>query len=286
MVCRWCVQCVFAFLQFVQPWHLDTQNLGVFAFLRVSAALNCPSENDILLDTQSTHHLFKNAKLLHDLHISPTTIQVQGQVEGASFSTDAVGRFLNLEDEVFHSCLARANVLSFSRIWKQFPILIDNVTKSLTVVFNDHRMVFQEASGLFIWKGGVNSVSLSQLEDNEEKNISPKPKLKEKRKKDDRLHSLPRDPPSPPPISPSQLSTKGGKRKNGSHPPLTLHPSSKEKREEKRKNEVITLDPSGRAHRFGSTPLPLLKQEKNEGNEDQWILVENKKKMRKRTKQS
>jgi hypothetical protein len=240
-----------------------------------------PSETDILLDTQSTHHLFKNAKLLQDLHISPTTIQVQGQVEGASFSTDAVGRFLNLEDEVFHSRLARANVLSFSRIWKQFPIVIDSVTKSLTVELGDHRMVFKEENGLFIHRGGVNP--------------EKKPKLRKKRKKDNTPHFPPHPPPShpppshhppshPPPISPSQLSTKEENRKNEvvtPHSLVTLHPSSREeKREEKRRNEVATLHPSGEAHRYGSTRLPLLEQE----NAGEWTLVENKKKVKKRSK--
>jgi hypothetical protein len=214
-------------------FHVQVQEANVFS-------CPSPSETDILLDTQSTHHLFKNAKLLQDLHISPTTIQVQGQVEGASFSTDAVGRFLNLEDEVFHSRLARANVLSFSRIWKQFPILIDSVTKSLTVELGDHRMVFKEENGLFIHRGGVNP--------------EKKPKLRKKRKKDNTPHFPPHPPPShpppshhppshPPPISPSQLSTKEENRKNEvvtPHSLVTLHPSSREEKREEKKRSCYT----------------------------------------------
>jgi hypothetical protein len=61
-----------------------------------------PGENDILLDTQCSHFIFKNQNLLHHLHISPTTITVHGQVENASFSTNKVGYFLDLEEEVYY----------------------------------------------------------------------------------------------------------------------------------------------------------------------------------------
>jgi hypothetical protein len=110
-----------------------------------------PRENDILLDTQCSHFIFKNPNLLHHLHISPTTITVHGQVENASFSSNKVGYFLDLEEEVYYSEHARANLLSFSKVWEQFDILTNSEEKTITVVLNDHQsMIFREVNNLFL----------------------------------------------------------------------------------------------------------------------------------------
>ena len=85
-----------------------------------------PSPNDVLLDTQCSHYVFNNSELFHNLHTSPITITVQGQVENASFSTNKVGYFLDLKEEVYYSSQARANLLSFSKVWNQYDILTDS----------------------------------------------------------------------------------------------------------------------------------------------------------------
>jgi hypothetical protein len=84
--------------------------------------LNRPTKDDVLLDTQCSHYIFNNSDLLHHLHLSTTTITVHGQVKNASFTTNKVGYFLDLDEEVYYSQHARANLLSFSKVWNQFDI--------------------------------------------------------------------------------------------------------------------------------------------------------------------
>jgi hypothetical protein len=95
--------------------------------------------------------IFNNSNLLHHLHLSANTITVHGQVEKASFTTNKVGYFLDLDEEVYYSDHARANLLSFSKVWNQFDILTDSEARTLTVVLNDHQsMIFRQVNNLFL----------------------------------------------------------------------------------------------------------------------------------------
>jgi hypothetical protein len=72
-------------------------------------------------------------------------------VENASFSTNKVGYFLDLKEEVYYSHQARANLLSFSKVWSQYDILTDSEDRTLTVVLNDqHSMIFRQVNNLFL----------------------------------------------------------------------------------------------------------------------------------------
>ena len=109
--------------------------------------INRPSKDDILLDTQCSHYIFRNPDLLHHLHTSPITITVHGQVEKASFSTNKAGYFMDLEEEVYYSHEARANLLSFSKVWNQFDITTNPEEKTLTVILSkNHSMTFRQST--------------------------------------------------------------------------------------------------------------------------------------------
>jgi hypothetical protein len=136
-----------------QPLQSPTDELigSACAFNTNVIDLNRPSKDDVLLDTQCSHYIFNNSNLLHHLHLSANTITVHGQVENASFTTNKVGYFLDLDEEVYYSDHARANLLSFSKVWNQFDILTDSEARTLTVVLNDHQsMIFRQVNNLFL----------------------------------------------------------------------------------------------------------------------------------------
>jgi hypothetical protein len=127
-----------------------TVKVSILALKRQHTS-NRPSINDILLDTQCSHYIFKNSDLLHDLHTSPTTITVHGQVENASFSTNKVGYFMDQKEEVYYSDQARANLLSFSKVWNQFDIITNPEEKTLQVLLSENlSMIFRKVNNLFL----------------------------------------------------------------------------------------------------------------------------------------
>jgi hypothetical protein len=102
---------------------------------------------------------------------------VTGQVEGATFSSNISGKFMNFKDRVYYSEHARANLLSLSRVWEQFKVRTDSVTKSFKVILSENSyLIFCEINHLFICNiqndiiGDHKIMSfISQVETNKEK---------------------------------------------------------------------------------------------------------------------
>jgi hypothetical protein len=60
--------------------------------------------------------------------------------------------FLNFKDKVYFSSQARANLLSFSRVWEQFYVEVDRTKKIFKVFLSEFSyMIFREINHLFIY---------------------------------------------------------------------------------------------------------------------------------------
>jgi hypothetical protein len=58
---------------------------------------------------------------------------------------------MDLEEEVYYSHEARANLLSFSKVWNQFDIATNPEEKTLTVILSkNHSMTFRQVNNLFL----------------------------------------------------------------------------------------------------------------------------------------
>jgi hypothetical protein len=103
-----------------------------------------PGVHDILLDSQC-QDIFCNVNLVQNVQETNEIMTVTGQVEGATFSTNTLGKFLNFKDKVYFSPQARANLLSFSRVWRWTEIKKYSKDSS-----EFSYMIFREINHLFI----------------------------------------------------------------------------------------------------------------------------------------
>jgi hypothetical protein len=109
--------------------------------------INRRSKDDILLDTQCSHYIPKPRPFPPSAHISyhhhcPWTGRKR-------ILTNKVGYFMDLEEEVYYSHEARANLLSC--VWNQFDIATNPGEKPLTVILSkNHSMIFRQVNNLFL----------------------------------------------------------------------------------------------------------------------------------------
>jgi hypothetical protein len=92
----------------------------------------------------------------------PKSVTVHGQVENVSFSTNKAEYFLDFKEEVFYSGDARANLMSFSKVWEQFGITFNSDEITRTVYLNKNiSMVFRDINNLFLCDTRKDIIDLS-----------------------------------------------------------------------------------------------------------------------------
>lgn len=89
----------------------------------------------ILLDNQSSVHIFRNRQLLTDLHDSSVFLHLGGIVDGHVLKTRSLGSFLDIATgNVWHSERTAANVLSLHLlVMDGLPIVYDNESDCFSV---------------------------------------------------------------------------------------------------------------------------------------------------------
>jgi hypothetical protein len=97
----------------------DAKHVKVVDALSARVEIKREKDHQILLDNQCQIHIFAHDHLLSNInHQTDHLMTVCGEVDGSNFTTDLVGNFLDFEDDVYISPSAKANLLSFSLVFK------------------------------------------------------------------------------------------------------------------------------------------------------------------------
>ena len=131
---------------------IGLQNISQFELETLGNSEN-ESDKEVLLDSQCQNHIFKNSNLLKDLQYGQETMVVSGQVNGASFRTNLFGYFPGINQKIFISPKATANLLSLSKISEEFKIVWDQNKPQSYFIINigeNKIMKFREKNNLFI----------------------------------------------------------------------------------------------------------------------------------------
>jgi hypothetical protein len=110
-----------------------------------------PCNTDILLDNGSQEHIFVNKNLLNNHETVDHTISIQGQVSEASFATNKVGYLDGLEQRIYYSDQAKANLLSYRLLYQTYKIEWDQEEQQFTVFLSDKLVMnFHLINSLYI----------------------------------------------------------------------------------------------------------------------------------------
>ena len=107
-------------------------------------------KNWILLDTQSTIHIFKNKEMLQEVKATDTGVRCY--CNSGYQDTDKAGVFPGVKEDVYYNATSLANILSFSLLSEQYRITCDTARENSFTVhdINGINMKFRKSdNGLY-----------------------------------------------------------------------------------------------------------------------------------------
>jgi hypothetical protein len=105
--------------------------------------------NDVLLDSQSQDHIFRNSLLLCNVKKVKQVMTVYGQVSGVDFSTNKAGKFMSIARDVYVSDQASASLLSLSQVEKECHIEFKEGLFRVTLP-DESLLIFRNINNLYM----------------------------------------------------------------------------------------------------------------------------------------